>query len=482
MSKSIQLLLFILFNKKNKCILSYKYETYETSMTNQFNIIIVEDDKWYSEILKYHLELNPDYSILCFEDGLSFLNKVKQAPDLVCIDYSMPGLNGEELLKRIKVKFPSTEVIVISGQDDVATAINLINLGAYDYLIKDDETKKKLWNTILRIRENKELKEEVRELKKEVLSKYNGNSAFIGESPQMINVFKLIEKAGQVDITVSITGETGTGKEVVAKSIHYNSTKKAKPFVAVNIAAIPNELAESELFGHEKGAFTGANARRIGKFEEAQGGTLFLDEIGEMDINMQAKLLRALQEKEIIRVGGSKKVKLDIRIIVATHRNLLEEVQKGTFRQDLYYRLLGLPIELPPLRQRGSDILILSTYFLNEFCASNGKPKQVLSKAAQNKLLAYPFPGNVRELKALVELSSVMSEGSTIEEEDISYRVAGGSLSDLMRTELSLKEYTSKIVQHYLDKYDKNVIKTAKALQVGKSTIYRMIQANEVNL
>jgi len=451
-------------------------------MTNQFNIIIVEDDKWYSEILKYHLELNPDYSILCFEDGLTFLNKVKQAPDLVCIDYSMPGLNGEELLKRIKVQFPSTEIIVISGQDDVATAVNLINLGAYDYLIKDEETKNKLWNTILRIRENKELKEEVRELKKEVLTKYNGNSAFIGESPQMKQVFKLIDKAGQVDITVSITGETGTGKEVVAKSIHYNSTKKAKPFVAVNIAAIPNELAESELFGHEKGAFTGANSRRIGKFEEAQGGTLFLDEVGEMDINMQAKLLRALQEKEITRVGGSKKVKLDIRIIVATHRNLLEEVQKGTFRQDLYYRLLGLPIELPPLRQRGSDILLLSTYFLNEFCSSNNKPKQLLSKTAQNKLLSYPFHGNVRELKALIELSSVMSEGNTIEEEDISYRVSGGSLSDLMRTELSLKEYTSKIVQHYLDKYDKNVIKTAKALQVGKSTIYRMIQANEVKL
>jgi len=451
-------------------------------MTNQFNIIIVEDDKWYSEILKYHLELNPDYSILCFEDGLTFLNKVKQAPDLVCIDYYMPGLNGEELLKRIKVQFPSTEIIVISGQDDVATAVNLINLGAYDYLIKDEETKNKLWNTILRIRENKELKEEVRELKKEVHTKYNGNSAFIGESPQMKQVFKLIDKAGQVDITVSITGETGTGKEVVAKSIHYNSTKKAKPFVAVNIAAIPNELAESELFGHEKGAFTGANSRRIGKFEEAQGGTLFLDEVGEMDINMQAKLLRALQEKEITRVGGSKKVKLDIRIIVATHRNLLEEVQKGTFRQDLYYRLLGLPIELPPLRQRGSDILLLSTYFLNEFCSSNNKPKQLLSKTAQNKLLSYPFPGNVRELKALIELSSVMSEGNTIEEEDISYRVSGGSLSDLMRTELSLKEYTSKIVQHYLDKYDKNVIKTAKALQVGKSTIYRMIQANEVKL
>jgi DNA-binding NtrC family response regulator len=451
-------------------------------MINQFNIVIVEDDKWYAEILKHHLGLNPDYSIICFNDGLTFLNKIKQAPDLVCIDYSMPGINGEDLLKRIKVKYPSTEVVVISGQEDVATAVNLINLGAYDYLIKDDETKNRLWNTVIRIREKHNLKREVKALKKEVQNKYEGKNAFIGKSPQMLNVFKLIKKAGEVSITVSITGETGTGKEVVAKSIHYNSSKQNKPFVAVNIAAIPRELAESELFGHEKGAFTGANARRIGKFEEAQGGTLFLDEIGEMDASMQAKVLRALQEKEIVRVGGTKKVKLNIRVIVATHRNLLEEVQKGTFRQDLYYRLLGLPIELPPLRQRAGDILLLSDYFLNEFCSNNGIPKQAISKEAQNKLLSYPFPGNVRELKALIELSSVMSENNVIRAEDITYRVAGGSLTELMQIELSLKDYTTKIVQHYVDKYDKNVLKAAKALKVGKSTIYRMVQSNEVKL
>ncbi len=447
----------------------------------QFTIAIVEDDKWYAELLKHHLLLNPDHTINCYDDGLTFLNKVKKEPDMVCIDYSMPGLNGEELLKRIKSKFPKTEVVVISGQEDVATAVKLLRLGAYDYLIKDDETKERLWNTVLRIREKQALKEEVIELKKEVQSKYSVNNAFIGKSPQMNTVFKLIEKASNVDITVSISGETGTGKEVVAKSIHYNSAKKAKPFVAVNLAAIPSELAESELFGHEKGAFTGANSRRIGKFEEAQGGTLFLDEIGEMEMNMQAKLLRALQEKEIVRVGGSTKVKLNIRVIVATHRNLLEEVQNGNFRQDLYYRLLGLPIELPPLRQRGDDILLLADHFLTEFCNSNGKQKQTLTAEAQQKLLNYPFPGNVRELKALIELTAVMADKNEIKADDISYRVSGGSLADLLKSDLSLKEYNAKIVQHYLDKYDKNVVKAAKALKVGKSTIYRMIQAGEVS-
>lgn len=449
---------------------------------NQSNIVIIEDDKWYSELLKHHLELNPDNSVICYDNGLTFLNKIRITPDIVCLDYSMPGLNGEELLKRIKSKFPKTEVIVISGQEDVATAVNLLKIGAYDYLIKDEETNERLWNAVLRIQENVALKAEVQELKKEVQSKYSNETSFIGESEQMKAVFKRIEKASNAEITVSIMGETGTGKEVVAKSIHYNSARKNKPFVAVNVAAIPKELAESELFGHEKGAFTGATARRIGKFEEAQGGTLFLDEIGEMDLNLQAKLLRALQEKEIIRVGGSNKVKLDIRIIVATHKNLLDEVQNENFRQDLYYRLLGLPIELPPLRQRGKDILLLTDFFLTEFCTANRKQKQTLTKEAEKKLLEYPFPGNVRELKALIELTSVMAEDDKIEASDISYRVSGGSLSDLLKSELSLKEYTAKIVQHYLNKYDKNVIKAAEALKVGKSTIYRMIQAKEVSI
>ena len=304
----------------------------------------------------------------------------------------------------------------------------------------------------------------------------------IGNSPALNRALSVANQVAPTDISVLITGESGTGKEVMPKIIHQLSSRKHGPYIAVNCGAIPEGTIDSELFGHEKGAFTGASARRIGKFEEANGGTLFLDEIGEMDINMQAKLLRALQEKEIVRVGGSNKVKLSSRIIVATHKNLLDEVKAGNFRQDLYYRLLGLPIELPPLRERGKDIVLLAEFFLKEFCKSNGLGKKSISKEAKDKLRSYPFPGNVRELKALIELSSVMAEGDVIQADDISYRASGGTLNDLMIEELSLKEYNAKIVQHFLNKFDKNVIKTAKALKVGKSTIYRMIQNNEVEV
>jgi len=266
---------------------------------------------------------------------------------------------------------------------------------------------------------------------------------------------------------------------MVAKAIHYNSERHKKAFVAVNVAAIPRDLIESELFGHEKGSFTGANTRRIGKFEEANNGTLFLDEIGEMDINLQAKLLRVLQEREITRVGGNETVPINVRIIVATHRNLPEEVQNKTFREDLYYRLIGLPIYLPPLRDRGNDIIILAKHFMDGFCKENGSDKKSISSDAQQKLLSYPFPGNVRELKSVMELSVVLSDGETVLPEHISVN-ATASLNNLMSNEKSLKEYETQIIQHFLDKYDKDVLLVAKKLDVGKSTLYRMIQAGEL--
>jgi len=224
----------------------------------------------------------------------------------------------------------------------------------------------------------------------------------IGTSKPMQKIAQLLEKAVSTNITVSVSGETGTGKEVIAKSIHFNSPRNKEAFVAVNMSAIPKELLESELFGYEKGAFTGANTRKKGQFELAHKGTLFLDEIGEMDINMQAKVLRVLQEREVTRVGGEKPIKIDIRIIVATHRDLTEEVSNGNFREDLYYRLLGLPIHLPPLRDRGNDILLLAKYFLDAFTKQNGMEVVELSKKAKARLLAYSFPGNVRELKAII--------------------------------------------------------------------------------
>jgi DNA-binding NtrC family response regulator len=294
-------------------------------------------------------------------------------------------------------------------------------------------------------------------------------------------IFALMEKATKTNINVSITGETGTGKELVAKAIHYNSDRKKKTFVAVNMAAIPRELVESELFGHEKGAFTGALTRKIGKFEEANGGTIFLDEIAELDLSLQSKILRVLQEREVVRVGGNEKVKLDIRLVVATHKNLLEEVKQGRFREDLYYRIIGLPIDLPPLRERGSDILILAKHFIDEFTKENKMKPLSLSQGARDKLMQYAFPGNVRELKAIVELAAVLSNGEEILAEDFNLNNNSSDLS-LLNEEKTLRQYTIDIIRHYLNRYDQDVLLVADKLDIGKSTIYKMIQQKEITI
>ena len=262
-------------------------------------------------------------------------------------------------------------------------------------------------------------------------------------------------------------------------AIHFNSKLKTKPFISVNIAAIPKDLIESELFGHEKGSFTGAIGRRIGKFEEAHGGTLFLDEIGEMDINMQSKLLRVLQEKEITRVGGNQEIKLNCRIVVATHRNLTEEVRKGNFREDLYYRLLGLPIQLPPLRMRGNDILLLAKYFIADYCKENEIQKLSLSPELQSKLLKYEWPGNVRELKAVIELACVMADNEIIEPAHIEFS-KNYSMDTMLNKEMSLREYSNNIIKHFLLKYSEDVVMVSKKLKIGKSTIYRMLQTKSI--
>jgi DNA-binding NtrC family response regulator len=295
----------------------------------------------------------------------------------------------------------------------------------------------------------------------------------------MQKVFDLMARAIKTNITVSITGETGTGKELVAKAIHYNSDRAKKPFVAVNVSAIPNELIESELFGYEKGAFTGADTRKIGKFEQASDGTLFLDEIAEMDLAMQAKILRVIQEKELTRIGGNKIIKINPRIIIATHRNLQEEVTKGNFREDLYYRILGLPIKLPPLRERGNDVLVLAKYFVDTFTEENKLDPKVISPEAQNKLLSYSFPGNVRELKAVMELACVMADAKIIEPSHINFNSVN-ALSGFLLEETTLAEYNKKIIRYFLDKYNNNISKVAEKLDIGKSTIYRMLKNNEL--
>lgn len=442
-----------------------------------FKIYIAEDDKIYGELLRYHLELYPEYEIKVFDSGKKLLNALHEKPHVITLDYSLPDTNGKKVLAYIKKELPETEVVIISGQEDISTAISLLKEGAYDYIVKDNDTINKIRQTILHIREHSNLKQELVKLRDEIQKKYDFSTSIKGNSESIKKVFGLIEKAINNNITISITGETGTGKEIVAKAIHYNSKRKKNPFVAINVSAVPSELIESELFGHEKGAFTDAQTRRIGKFEEAKNGTIFLDEIGEMSMNMQSKLLRVLQEREVVRIGGNELIKLDCRIIVATHRDLFQEVKKGNFRQDLYYRLLGLPIEIPPLRNRKDDILILTKYFIEEFSKENGSSIKQLSEKAIEKLLKYNYPGNVRELKAMVELAIVLSDGKIINPENINFP-SSDSISALVIEEKSLKEYTNDIIQHFIYKYDNNIIEAAKTLKIGKSTIYRILKEN----
>lgn len=411
-----------------------------------YNIFMVEDDKWYGELLQYHMSLNPDYKITRFETAKDCLNKLYLQPDLITIDISLPDMQGDKLYQKIRDIDKQVPVIVISSQEDITVAVNLLKMGVSDYLVKDESTKDLLWKSIIHIRENQSLRKEVAQLREELGQKFSFEKTLIGQSDALKNIFRIMEKASKTNINVSITGETGTGKEVVAKAIHYNSDRKKKTFVPVNMAAIPRELVESELFGYEKGAFTGAVTRKIGKFEEADGGTIFLDEIAELDLSVQSKLLRVLQEREVVRIGGNDKIKLDIRLLVATHKNLADEVKKGNFREDLYYRIIGLPIDLPPLRERGNDILILAKHFLDDFSKQNKLGSINIAQSAKDKLLRYNFPGNIRELKAMLELAAVMCDGSEIVADDITFN-ATRSDDNFIMEEKTLREYTLDIIK-----------------------------------
>jgi DNA-binding NtrC family response regulator len=443
--------------------------------SSPFKIFVVEDNEWYNKFLVHHLSLNPDFEVESFMNGKDCINRLNDMPDVVTLDYRLPDMSGLELLKKIREENDEIQVILISEQDDIEVVVDLLKEGAYDYIVKSNDIRERLLNTVNNIRKGVGLKKEITTLRKEVQKKYEFQNTIIGESPAIKKVFDLIHRASQTNITVSISGETGTGKELVAKAIHYNSKRKDKTFVAVNVSALPPDLIESELFGHEKGSFTGAAFRRLGKFEEADGGTLFLDEIGEMDLAFQPKLLRALQEKEITRIGSNQPVKIDCRIVVATNRNLKDEVKSGNFREDLYYRLFGLPVELPPLRERGKDLLVLARHFITEYCRENELEHKKLSLAAQKKLLGYSFPGNIRELKSVAELAITLSDRPEIEPEEIIFG-SDDPMPNLLSHELTLREFEFRLVNNYLEKYDNNIKMVAEKLDIGVATIYRMLK------
>lgn len=443
-------------------------------------IFVVEDDDWYREFLHYVLSLNPDHAVTAFSNGKEVLKNLHLHPDIITIDYHLPDTNGSTLLGLIKEQCPDADTLIISEQHSIDTVVELLKSGAVDYFVKSKDIRDKLLNTVELIKERQGLKQKISRLEKEVEKRYNFQDRLIGSSNNFQSLFPLIEKAAATNITVTISGETGTGKEEIAKAIHYNSSKEKSRFVAINMAAIPIDLAESELFGHEKGAFTGALQSRIGKFEEADGGTLFLDEIAEMELSLQAKLLRVLQEKEVVRVGSNKPIKINTRIIAATHKNLLDEVKKNRFREDLYYRLYGLQINLPPLRERDKDIILLAKYFITQFCKDNQLQVKKISAKAQNKLLAYQFPGNVRELKSITELAVVMSNTDMIEPDDILFSQSNFE-TELLSQNLTMEQYEKKIIMNVLSQCNGNVVQAAEKLNIGKSTIYRLLNKERSN-
>ncbi|MEO8085797.1 MAG: sigma-54 dependent transcriptional regulator [Bacteroidota bacterium] len=381
-------------------------------------IFVVDDDPFLGNLIKTSLEKMETVEVTHFLTPDECLNCLGQNPDIVTIDYLLPGMNGEELLEKIKNYNEAIQCIMVSGQEKIDVVLNTYKKGAVDYIIKNEGAIVNLENAVKNACKNVHLKKEVETLQDQILDR-NKYTNILGNSAAVLKTLKMIQKVEKSGIMVLVTGQSGTGKELVAKAIHYNSPRGRKPFVTVNMGAIPEDLIESELFGHEKGAFTDARDRRLGKFEEANEGSIFLDEIGEMDLLMQTKLLRVLQEKEVTRIGSNKSIKLDVRVIAATNRNLATEVKEGRFREDLFYRLQGFLIHLPPLFERGDDVILLSKSFLSEFCKENRIPQIALSKECQKFLTDYNWPGNVRELKAVIERAAVMCENNEIKPEDI---------------------------------------------------------------
>jgi DNA-binding NtrC family response regulator len=374
-------------------------------------ILIVDDEPRVRLSLKMVLE--PTYEVLQAADAQEGLDLFRrEGPHLVLLDVILPGMDGLAVLEKLQAEDRSIPVIMLTGTKAVKTAVDAMKLGAADYISKPFEIDE-LRIIIAKALENQELEREVRYLRAQVVHRY-GFHNLIGKSSAMQEIYSKIEQVADSRTTVMIAGESGTGKELVARALHYNSTRRDRPFVALNCAALPETLIESELFGHEKGSFTDATARRVGQFELAHTGTLFLDEIGDLSPTTQAKLLRVLQEREFTRIGGVQPIKVDVRIVAATNKSLDELVRRGTFREDLYYRINVISLYLPPLRERGEDVGLLAKHFLSKRNEEDKRPAQDFSKEALELICRYPWPGNVRELQNVIEQAVLWSQGAAI--------------------------------------------------------------------
>ncbi len=442
------------------------------------NLLLIDDEKSIRKTLKEILEYE-GYMVDEASDGAEGLRMIQEGDyDIVLCDIKMPKLDGMEVLEKAQVTNPDVPFIMISGHGTLETAVEAVKKGAFDYVAKPPDLNR-LLITIRNALDKSNLITETKVLKRKV----GKTREIIGESPAIMKIKETIDRVAPTDARVLITGDNGTGKELVARWIHERSNRAAGPMVEVNCAAIPSELIESELFGHEKGAFTSAIKQRIGKFEAAHGGTLFLDEIGDMSHSAQAKVLRALQENKITRVGGDKEIPVDVRVVAATNKDLLKEVESNNFRLDLYHRLSVILIHVPSLNDRKDDIPLLAERFVKEICEDYGIPKKVVTPKAMMEIQNIHFTGNIRELRNVIERLVILSDQKITEEDVLNYAQSpksGGSPKDLYERFEKFQDFKDfverEFILHRLNKNNWNVSKTAEELDIQRSHLYNKIE------
>ena len=446
-------------------------------------VFIVDDEQAISKLLSYWLKDKWGYNIEVFGSGEEVLKRMYQKPDVILLDIMLPGMDGMEVLKRIRQIDENLPVIMLSAQGKIEVALEALKFGAFDYFPKPIDLQK-LEPAIKNAIKGYDLTKEIENLRENIKKEYSFSNIISADS-RMQDVFKLVTKVLNNDITVLIYGESGTGKELISRAIHYNGNRKNNPFVVVNCASIPRELLESELFGHEKGSFTGAHQRKLGKFEVANGGTIFLDEVGELEMLLQAKLLRVIQEKAFDRVGGTELIKTDVRIISATNRDLKDAVDKKEFREDLFYRLNSFPIFIPPLRHRKGDILVLAQHFLETLSKKLGKEIKGFSKKALKLIYDYPWPGNIREMENTIERCMIIADRDIIDVDDLPTHlktadsVITSDFTDNIFSDdtiIPFEKLKEESIRHALEVTKGNIVEAAKKLHLGRATIYRLME------
>lgn len=449
----------------------------------KFNILIIDDEKNIREGLSASLEME-GYNTVLAENGKEGLELFAKGDiDLVITDLRMPQVTGEEVLDKIISGSPGVPVIVLTGHGSIDTAVDAMRKGAYDFLTKPLNLDR-LTLIVKRALQGRTLTLQHRLLQEE-LQELQGKKVFesmIGKSSQMQKVFDTIKRVADSKASVLITGESGVGKELISNAIHNLSSRKDKPMIRVHCAALTETLLESELFGHEKGAFSGAVARKRGRFELANGGTIFLDEIGEINQNVQIKLLRVLQDKKFERVGGEETIEVDVRVVAATNKNLLEEIKKGNFREDLYYRLNVVNIEVPPLRERKEDIPLLVAEFIKTFAKENSKQIEGLDNKTRSILYNYDWPGNIRQLKNCIESAVVMCQGNVITVDDLPPGIVSTNENESIKIPIGIpmEEAEKIIITENLAYFKGNKSKTADVLQIGRKTLHRKIEEYKI--